>query len=161
MVHLRSRLQTRVQRDGQILSTDNQTEIKESSRIKRFSRVRSLIFSNIFCFKPIHTNKTDRQIFVAQFVAQPLMYFPTYYVCKEIIMGEYEYLRLQDWKHASYVAMKKYAGTFWIDNVGMLSFWVPADIVIYSVPIWIRLPLSHTISFIWTAVLSAYRGEYN
>ena len=160
MVHLRSRLQTRVQRDGQILSTDNQTEIKEQGRVKRFSRVRAQQSSPRT--SQSHTqNNTHSQIFIAQCVAQPLMYLPTFYICKEVIMGDYEYLRLQDWKHASYVAMKKYAGTFWIDNVGMLSFWVPADIVIYSVPIWIRLPLSHTISFIWTAVLSAYRGEYN
>ena len=89
------------------------------------------------------------------------MYLPTFYICKEVIMGDYEYLRLKDWKHATYVAMKKYAGTFWVDNIGMLSFWLPADIVIYSVPIWIRLPLSHTVSFLWTAILSAYRGEYN
>ena len=76
-------------------------------------------------------------------------------------MGDYEYFKLQGWDTASCVAMSKYKTTFWVDNIGMLAFWLPADIVIYSVPIWIRLPLSHTISFMWTAILSAYRGAYN
>ena len=148
MVYLCARVQTRVQGDGQILSTDNQTEIKEQGRVKRFSRVRAQQSSPRT--SQSHTqNNTHSQIFIAQCVAQPLMYLPTFYICKEVIMGDYEYLRLQDWKYATYVAMKKYAGTFWVDNIGMLSFWLPADSSVYRCTHLDSIAIEYTVSFLW------------
>jgi len=55
--------------------------------------------------------------------------------------------------------MEKYKKTFFVDNGGMLGFWFPADIVIYSVPMHLRLHLTHAVSFGWTVVLSIFRGD--
>jgi hypothetical protein len=56
-------------------------------------------------------------------------------------------------------ALAKYGANFWEDNLGMCAFWLPADIVIYSVPLWMRLPLNHAISFGWVCVVSFMRGD--
>lgn len=37
--------------------------------------------------------------------------------------------------------------------------WIPGDMIIYAVPMWLRLPLNHALSFIWTCYLSFLRGE--
>lgn len=36
--------------------------------------------------------------------------------------------------------------------------WGPADLLCFSVPLWLRLPVRHVISFAWTAYLSFVRG---
>ena len=38
------------------------------------------------------------------------------------------------------------------------ALWVPGDFIVYAVPIWMRLPLNHAISFVWTCYLSFLRG---
>ena len=41
----------------------------------------------------------------------------------------------------------------------MWILWVPGDLIVYSVPIWLRLPLNHGLSFIWICYLSFLRGD--
>jgi len=55
-------------------------------------------------------------------------------------------------------AMNKYASNFWKDNTSMCLFWFPADIILYSGPVWLRLPLNHAISFVWCSVMSVWKG---
>ena len=55
--------------------------------------------------------------------------------------------------------LQKCRQNFWEDNLGMCAFWGPADIVIYSVPLWLRMPLNHAISFAWVSVVSFWRGD--
>ena len=41
----------------------------------------------------------------------------------------------------------------------MWALWIPGDLIVYAVPLWMRLPLNHGLSFIWTCYLSFLRGE--
>ena len=36
--------------------------------------------------------------------------------------------------------------------------WIPGDLLIYSAPMFLRMPLDHALSFIWTMGLSYMRG---
>ena len=40
----------------------------------------------------------------------------------------------------------------------MCGFWFPIDLIIYSVPIHLRLPLNHGASLAWTGIVSIFRG---
>ena len=44
-------------------------------------------------------------------------------------------------------AMRKYASNAVEDNVSMWLLWVPCDAIIYAIPLWMRLPANHAISF--------------
>ena len=55
-------------------------------------------------------------------------------------------------------ALSRYSETAVEDNVGMCGFWLPADLIIYSAPIHLRLILNHGTSFFWTAIVSFFRG---
>ena len=99
------------------------------------------------------------QIFIGQCVMQPLTYYPVFYIFKESVMGEKNYIEHDPTVgEISRSALRKYKRNFWVDNLSMLAFWLPADVIIYSVPIWARMPLSHCISFMWCAILSWFRG---
>ena len=37
-------------------------------------------------------------------------------------------------------------------------FWVPANLLIFSVPIHLRLPVNHVVSLAWCCILSFWRG---
>ena len=41
----------------------------------------------------------------------------------------------------------------------MWALWVPGDLIVSAVPLWMRLPLNHGLSFVWTCYLSFLRGE--
>ena len=56
-------------------------------------------------------------------------------------------------------ALTKYRNNFWQDNLGMCGFWLPMDLIIYSVPLHMRLHLNHGISFAWVALVSIFRGQ--
>eukprot|EP00122_Pirum_gemmata_P008777 Pgem_evm1s8098 len=42
------------------------------------------------------------------------------------------------------VAFENWKANFIVDNRNMCGFWLVADLVIYSVPLWLRLPLNHS-----------------
>ena len=44
-----------------------------------------------------------------------------------------------------------YKDNFVTDNKAMLSVWLPADIIVFSVPLYLRLPIRHVVSLGWTA----------
>jgi hypothetical protein len=48
----------------------------------------------------------------------------------------------------------------WTKDVSdLVMVWAPADLVCFSVPLWLRLPVRHIVSFVWTAYLSFVRGS--
>ncbi|GMH51035.1 hypothetical protein TrRE_jg902 [Triparma retinervis] len=102
-----------------------------------------------------------KQIALDFIVIQPIVYWPCYYTTKEFVKSPEPVAEgvKKDESGTFSRAMTKYSKTFWIDNVGMLGFWFPADIIIYSVPMHLRLHLTHLVSFGWTVVLSTFRGD--
>ena len=94
------------------------------------------------------------QVAFDNFVHYPLIYFPVFYVFKETIQGE-----SADALSAIPNGMSKYATNAVEDNLAMWALWIPGDLIVYAVPLWMRLPLNHGLSFIWTCYLSFVRGE--
>lgn len=98
-----------------------------------------------------------KQTFLDNFVHYTFLYFPVFYTFKEMIQGEgagqargpIEILQ---------TAMEKYKKNFLADNMAIWSLWIPMDMIIYAVPIWMRLPLNHGVSLLWTMILSYMRG---
>ncbi|GMH79182.1 hypothetical protein TrST_g6978 [Triparma strigata] len=88
------------------------------------------------------------------FVHMPMMYFPAYYTCKEFIFS-------QSWNPVDWVkdGVTKYAGNFTEDWVAMAKLWGPSDCIQFVLPLHIRMPFRHCVSFFWTAYVSFTRGE--
>jgi hypothetical protein len=97
------------------------------------------------------------------------MYFPVFYCFKEVVQGSQKSApasgsdaeaptpaTLGDSLPAR--ALAKYQENFWKDNMAIWALWIPCDMVIYSAPLWLRLPLNHSVSLAWTMILSFMRG---
>lgn len=83
----------------------------------------------------------------------PLIYFPTYYTVKEFVsMNSYNPI---DWVKDG---CTKYAGNMKEDLSAMIKLWGPSDCVQFVLPIHIRMPFRHMVSFFWTAYVSFTRG---
>jgi len=88
------------------------------------------------------------------FIHLPMMYFPTYYTVKEFVGGH-------SWNPADWVkdGVTKYANNFKEDFTAMIKLWGPSDCVQFVLPIHIRMPFRHFVSFFWTAYVSFTRGD--
>lgn len=91
-----------------------------------------------------------KQVVMDNFFFAVMIYFPVFYVVKEIVSGS---------RSPFADAMKKYKCNFLGDNAASMSFWIPGDIIAFAAPIFLRLPLDHCVSFIWTMYLSFKRGS--
>lgn len=83
----------------------------------------------------------------------PLMYFPTYYTVKEFVGGK-------TWNPVDWVkdGVTKYSGNLKEDLSAMIKLWGPSDCVQFVLPMHIRMPFRHLVSFFWTAYVSFTRG---
>jgi len=57
-----------------------------------------------------------------------------------------------------WTGLSKYWANCVTDNLYIWALWVPGDAFVYAAPLWMRLPLNHGISFLWTCYLSFLRG---
>lgn len=87
------------------------------------------------------------------FVHLPILYFPTYYTVKEFVSGE-SYSPM-DWVTTG---VSKYQKNMKEDLTAMVQLWGPSDCVQFVLPIHIRMPFRHLVSFFWTAYVSFTRG---
>jgi len=83
----------------------------------------------------------------------PMMYFPTYYTVKELIGGK-------TWNPIDWVkdGCTKYAKNAKEDLTAMVQLWGPSDCVQFVLPLHIRMPFRHLVSFFWTSYVSFTRG---
>eukprot|EP00559_Dactyliosolen_fragilissimus_P005994 CAMPEP_0184865758 /NCGR_PEP_ID=MMETSP0580-20130426/18931_1 /TAXON_ID=1118495 /ORGANISM="Dactyliosolen fragilissimus" /LENGTH=229 /DNA_ID=CAMNT_0027365069 /DNA_START=218 /DNA_END=907 /DNA_ORIENTATION=+ len=84
----------------------------------------------------------------------PLMYFPTYYTVKEFVGGET--YQPMDWVRDG---LTKYKKNVVEDLSAMIKLWGPSDCVQFVLPLHIRMPFRHAVSFFWTAYVSFTRGS--
>ena len=84
----------------------------------------------------------------------PLMYFPTYYAVKEFVVG-------QTWNPLDWIqdGVTKYANNAKDDLTAMIKLWGPSDCIQFALPVHIRMPFRHIVSFFWTAYVSFTRGS--
>lgn len=94
-----------------------------------------------------------KQVLLDNFVHYTFIYFPTFYFFKELIQGG----------GISMDTMNNACAKYWKnivpDNLAIWGLWLPMDCIIYAVPVWMRLPLNHAVSAIWTMILSWMRGS--
>eukprot|EP00041_Stephanoeca_diplocostata_P037879 m.1454166 g.1454166 ORF g.1454166 m.1454166 type:complete len:274 (-) comp25119_c0_seq2:2393-3214(-) len=118
-----------------------------------------------FCRKPFRDKIRDRkglvllskQVFADILIIQPFMFWPTYYTFKEFCFSPPSDTR----KPGAIVvdALQKARMHSFADNVGMGAFWIPANYYIYALPMYLRLPVNHGVSFLWCCILSLWRGS--
>lgn len=84
----------------------------------------------------------------------PLLYFPTYYTVKEFVSGNT--WNPLDWAQDG---VAKYAKNAKEDLTAMVQVWGPSDCIQFMLPVHMRLPFRHIISFFWTAYVSFTRGS--
>jgi len=92
------------------------------------------------------------QIFVDNFVFNIFVYFPIFYMVKAIMQGTGPI------ESRAHDGLKKYWKNILGDNLASAAVWIPADIVIFAAPMYLRMPLEHSVSFGWTMFMSARRG---
>lgn len=111
-----------------------------------------------FAAKPIRAKVRDipgmlqmaAQVFLDQCLHHPFMYFPAFYMTKEIVMSPNPDLSraLNDYKRN----MKEDLAALW-------KVWVPATLVNFSfMPMHMRIPFVAGVSLMWTCILSTMRG---
>ena len=83
----------------------------------------------------------------------PCIYFPCFYTVKEFLQGK-SYSPL-DWARDG---LTKYYHNAPVDIRALWGFWGPGNVLVFSVPLWLRMPIRHVLSLGWTAYLSYLRG---
>jgi len=83
------------------------------------------------------------------------IYLPTFYVFKASVFSGS--LDPAVWATAG---INNYVSNFAKDEFDLVRVWLPADLVCFSVPLYLRLPVRHVVSFVWTAYLSFARGGH-
>mmetsp|Transcript_13403 Transcript_13403/g.29111 ORF Transcript_13403/g.29111 Transcript_13403/m.29111 type:complete len:288 (-) Transcript_13403:123-986(-) len=88
------------------------------------------------------------------FVHLPLIYFPSYYACREIVTGT-------SWNPLVWVkdGCTKYWNNKDEDLLAMIKLWGPSDCIQFCMPIHMSMPFRHMVSFFWTAYVSFTRGS--
>lgn len=83
----------------------------------------------------------------------PIMYFPSYYTLKESINGS-------TWNPIDWIkdGTSKYYNNLEEDLTAMIKLWGPSDCVQFVLPLHIRMPFRHLVSFFWTSYVSFTRG---
>eukprot|EP00933_Yihiella_yeosuensis_P020932 TRINITY_DN16699_c0_g1_i2.p1 TRINITY_DN16699_c0_g1~~TRINITY_DN16699_c0_g1_i2.p1 ORF type:complete len:258 (-),score=46.38 TRINITY_DN16699_c0_g1_i2:126-899(-) len=107
-----------------------------------------------------------KQTCLDNFVHYTFIYFPVFYCIKEMINsvsapppGAVKEVGKETEGNLVSRGLSKYWKNCVTDNFYMWSLWVPGDLIVYAVPIWMRLPLNHGISLVWTMILSNLRGN--
>jgi len=117
----------------------------------------SIAFAN----KPFSMKLMDRvgqegvliQVFTDLFVIQPFIYYPAFYILKEFMRGG-----ASQPKQIVLTAIQKYSVNFWRDQIAAYVVWAPADVVVFTAPMYVRMPLDHAVAFLWTMIMSYLHG---
>ena len=56
--------------------------------------------------------------------------------------------------------LDNYSNNFSKDELDLIRVWFPADLICFSVALYLRLPVRHIVSFAWFAYLSFARGGH-
>ena len=83
------------------------------------------------------------------------IYLPTFYIFKASVFSG-----SADPTVWASTGWDNYQMNFAKDEFDLLRVWFPADLICFSVPLYLRLPVRHVVSFVWTAYLSFSRGGH-
>merc|ERR1712224_637395 len=99
-----------------------------------------------------------KQIAFDNVVWPPFLYFPLFYLMKEITYRKSEGIDITPVPSIS-SALGRYKGTWYEDNVLVWKIWIIGDAFCFAVPTWLRMPSTHAISWIFNTCFSEMRGE--
>jgi len=85
-----------------------------------------------------------------------LVYLPTFYIFKASVFSHSGY-DPHVWFDSG---LSSYMENFSKDESALIQVWLPADIICFSVPLYLRMPARQSVSFLWTAYLSFARGGH-
>jgi len=97
------------------------------------------------------------QVFVDNLIFQAMIYFPVFYTVKMLLQGGLVNV-FSEFPSRLMTGLSKYRENVWADNLASIAIWVPADVVIFACPMYLRMPLEHCVSFGWTMFISSTRG---
>lgn len=83
------------------------------------------------------------------------VYLPTFYIFKASVFSGS--LDPSVWFSTG---VDNFQMNFSKDEADLIKVWLPADLFCFSVPLYLRLPVRHVFSFVWTAYLSFARGGH-
>lgn len=89
------------------------------------------------------------QIMADLLVYVPLVYYPMFY----IFQGSFHNEGLE-------TTFTRYWCNLKLDWLANIAFWGPGDIICFSAPAWMRLPISHIGGLLWHSILSWLRGGH-
>ena len=92
-----------------------------------------------------------KQVFVGNFVHIPFAFLPCFYLTQEVTT--------HGAAASPTTALVSYRQNLWSDCVSAWTIWIPGHAVFFSVPLWLRLPVNHAMSFLYVCLLSAMRGR--
>lgn len=81
------------------------------------------------------------------------VYLPVFYVFKASV-----FCGTMDPAQWFSTGISNWTGNFTSDAVDVIRVLGTADVICFSVPLWLRLPVRHVFSFFWTSYLSFIRG---
>jgi len=82
------------------------------------------------------------------------VYLPTFYVFKAGVFSD-----AMDPAQWISTGISNYTRNFASDSYDLIRVLGTADVICFSVPLWLRLPVRHVFSFFWTSYLSFIRGS--
>lgn len=119
---------------------------------------RSLVFANMTLAQKLASRKGQidvvKQAAFDCFVYVPLWFFPNFYLFKTALQGEKCHHPVDLLKGS----LLRYQENFMADNLGYCVMWMPVNCLVFSVPVWLRLPTSIYFNYIFTVLLSHFRG---
>jgi len=84
-----------------------------------------------------------------------LVYLPAFYIFKASVFSG-----SSDPSEWFSTGVDTYATNFGKDEADLLKVWLPADLICFSVPLYLRMPVRQSVSFLWTVYLSFARGGH-
>jgi len=86
-----------------------------------------------------------------------VVYLPTFYTFKAIVFTHSNNFDPHLWFDTG---IHSYLENFQTDEPMLMKVWLPADLLCFSVPLYLRMPVRQVVSFLWTAYLSFSRGGH-
>eukprot|EP00439_Symbiodinium_sp_Y106_P051650 s153_g6.t2 len=77
----------------------------------------------------------------------PFVHFPVFYVAQGAAHGEDASSSLSRWR-----------SNLMQDAAGGAAFWLPMDVLCFTVPMWLRMPIGYFTTFWYAALVSVFRG---
>ena len=81
------------------------------------------------------------------------IYLPVFYVLKSLV-----FTGGTDPVHIVKTGLTNLKQNWARDGLALTKTWVPFDLMCFSVPLWLRLPMRHFLSFFWTTYFSFLAG---